>query len=443
MYLRRKIDEFLISWKNQDDRLPLIINGARQVGKTESILHFAKNHYENVVYINFIETPKYKGIIKNGYAVDNVVKEISVANNNFRFEPHKTIIIFDEIAEQPDITTALKFFAIDKRYDVICSGSLLGIHYKRIHSLSVGYKTDYNMYSLDFEEFLWAKGFDDNTVDNMLSHMIQGKRFSDLEMETFKSLFLDYVVIGGMPSIVTKYLISANFSTVDNLQKQIVLDYEGDVRKYVEGINQSKIIRILKSVPTQLAKENKKFQYSKLGPNARFRDYEGAIEWLVDTGVVKKCSIIHQFNLPLKLNEEDNDFKIYYHDTGLLIAQYDEETKDDIRANKNLGVYKGAIYENIASEALYKQNIELYNYRRSDSQLELDFIVRNKDEIIPIEVKAGSNQSKSLRTIINEGKAEKVTWGIKFSDNNIGVENNIYTFPLFTLFLLKRFLRQR
>lgn len=443
MYIKRKIDKFLLDWKNDEERLPLVISGARQVGKTESILHFANENYENVVYINFIENPKFKGIVSDGYATQDIIKKISVADTSLRFIKNKTIIIFDEIQEQPDIATALKFFAIDKGYDVICSGSLLGINYKRIHSLSVGYKTDYEMYSLDFEEFLNANGYGEKYINDIFNHMLNLEKFSDVEYNTYKKMFLDYIVLGGMPKVVESYLSKNDFSDTDKIQMQIVDDYEGDVRKYVEGLSQSKIIKVLRSIPTQLAKVNKKFQFSKISNSARAREYEDAVEWLIDCGIVKKCNIIHNLEFPLKINEEDNNYKIYYHDTGLLLSQYDEYTKEDVRIKKNIDVHRGAIYENIASEMLYKQKIDLYSYRRYDSELELDFIIRHKENIVPIEVKAGKNQSKSLRTVIGDEKYDKIKYGIKFADKNIGFENNIYTFPQWTMFLLKKFLKEK
>ena len=440
MYINRKIDKFLIDWKNSENKLPLIVSGARQVGKTESILHFANNNYKNVIYVNFVEKPKFKNIINDGYSVEDIIKNITLLDTKFVFKEYETIIIFDELQEQPDIATALKFFAIDKKYDVICSGSLLGINYKRIHSLSVGYKTDYDMYSLDFEEFLIANGIQENNINEIFEHMMNLEKFSELQFDLYNKLFLDYIVIGGMPNVVNDYLITKSFSNIISIQNQIVKDYEGDVRKYVEGLNQSKIIKLLRNIPIQLAKDNKKFQFSKINSKARAKDYEYAVEWLIDSGIIKKCNIIHNLDLPLKINEEDNNFKIYYHDTGLLLSQYDEYTKEDIRINKNINIYRGAIYENIASEMLYKQKIDLYCFKRKDSQLEIDFVIRHKDNIIPIEIKAGKNQSKSLRTIIDNNRYEKVNYGIKFADKNVGFEKNIYTLPNWTMFLLKKFL---
>ncbi len=277
MYFKRKIDDFLIQWKNDPAHKPLIVKGARQIGKTESILHFAKEQYNNVVYINFVLDRKYRTIASDGYDVDTVTKNISLANPALRFTPGETIIVFDEIQEYPDIATTLKAFRQDGRFDVICSGSMLGINYKKIHSNSVGNKTDYEMFSMDFEEFLLAKGYRGEQIDNILKHMIKLEPFSETELNVYKTLFLDYCVLGGMPEVVRGYIETGTFSGSLEIQRQIRMDYEEDVRKYAEGLDQAKIMSVYRSVPAQLAKENKKFQFSKIEKNARSREYTGWI----------------------------------------------------------------------------------------------------------------------------------------------------------------------
>ena len=264
MYLKRKIDDYLLEWKNKKDKLPLIVKGARQIGKTESIIHFAKENYTNIVSINFVLEQKYKTILSDGYSVDEIIKNISLIDPSKRFIQNETLIIFDELQEFPDIATSLKAFKIDGRFDVICSGSLLGINYKKIHSNSVGYKTDYEMYSMDFEEFLWAKGYTDVQILEILKHMQGGVPFSETELMIYKALFLDYCVLGGMPAVVRRYIESNTFSDTLEIQRQIQLDYEEDIRKYAQGLDQSKIVSVYRSVPVQLAKENKKFQLSKI-----------------------------------------------------------------------------------------------------------------------------------------------------------------------------------
>ena len=302
MYFKRKIDDFLLNWKEDISHKPLIIKGARQIGKTESILHFAGNVYANVVYINFVLDKRFRAIVSDGYDVDTVIKNISLVDPNLKFVPGETVIIFDEIQEYPDVATCLKSFNIDRRFDIICSGSMLGINYKKIHSNSVGNKTDYEMYSMDFEEFLWAKGYTQEHIDDILRHMIELKPFNETELNVYKALFLDYCVLGGMPDVIRGYIETGTFSGSTAVQEQIRLDYEEDVRKYAEGLDQAKIISVYRSVPSQLAKENKKFQFNKIDKNARSREYTGCIEWLIDAGVIIECQCLGYPELPLKGN---------------------------------------------------------------------------------------------------------------------------------------------
>ena len=442
VYFKRKIDEFLADWKNNHSRKPLIVKGARQIGKTESILHFAHENYENVVYINFVLDKKYTTIVNDGYDVETVVKNITLINPSTKFIPDKTLIVFDEIQEYPDIATSLKAFNLDKRYDVICSGSMLGINYKKIHSNSVGSKTDYEMFSMDFEEFLWAKGYEDTAINSILEHMISLTPFSETEVSVYKSLFLDYCVLGGMPDVIKGYIKTGTFSQSLEIQGQIRLEYEEDVRKYAEGLDQAKIISVYRSIPAQLAKENKKFQFSIIDKKARSREYTGCIEWLIDAGVVTECNCLNYPELPLKGNVDNSKYKLYYPDTGLLISALDEEAQEDLRVNKNLGVYKGALYENFVAEAFVKQGLGLFYYKKDNSTLEEDFFVRSKNELIPVEVKSNNDSSKSLTALIKSDRYADIKHGIKLGDFNVGVANNIYTFPYFCAFMLKAYLQK-
>ena len=443
MYLKRKIDYFLKQWKEDKEHKPLIVKGARQVGKTESILHFAKENYSNIIYINFALEKKYTKILDDGYDVDSIIKNITLVNSSIDFQERETIIIFDEIQEYPDIATTLKSFKIDGRYDVICSGSMLGINYNRIHSNSVGYKTDYEMYSLDFEEFLWAKGYNDENIKDIFNHMVELKPFSDNQLRVYKSLFLDYCVLGGMPDVVRTYITTKSFTSTLNIQRQIMLDYEEDVRKYAIGLDQTKILSVYRSVPSQLGKENKKFQFNKIAKNARSREYSGCIDWLIDARVVMQCNCLLYPELPLKGNADESKYKLYYPDTGLLVASLDDEAQEDLRMNKNLGVYKGALYENFVAEAFLKQGLGLFYYKKDNSTLEEDFFARTKDSLVPIEVKSNSNKSKSLSSLIKNENYHDINFGIKLGDFNVGLANNIYTFPYFCSFLIKEFLKSK
>ena len=440
IHLERKVDTFLESWRNNPNRKPLIIKGPRQVGKTESIRQFAARHYGNVVEINFVEEPKYKMITADGYKAEDIIKNITRLDPFKKFVSGKTLIFFDELQEFPEISTALKFFCIDGRFDVICSGFMLGIQYRRIESNSVGYKTDYEMYSFDFEEFLWAKGYDGSFVDDLLEHMKEHKPLNDVTMSVCEGLFLDYCVLGGMPAVVREYIEKGTFEGSLETQRQLLADYKEDIRKYAEGLDQTRILNVFNQIPPQLAKKNKKFQISKVASGARFKDYRGCIEWLKDAGMINICYCLHFPELTLKGNYEETKYKLYFADSGLLVAMLDDAAQDDLRMNKNLGVYKGALYENIVGEALVKCGYELYYYKREDSTLEEDFFVRTASDLIPVEVKAADGRSKSLRTLIEGKKYSDIHFGIKFAGRNIGYSDNIYTFPYFCTFLLKRYL---
>lgn len=439
--LRRKIDAYLAKWRNNPDRKPLIVKGARQVGKTFSIEEFASKTYSSIIKINFVEQPKYKSIFGDGYDVKSILKNISLLNPDFKFVDGETLFFFDELQLCPECATALKFFKLDGRYDVICSGSIMGINYREIESNSVGYKEDYEMYSLDFEEFLWARGYSDVFIDEIYRHLVEIKPFSSLEMDTLYNLFLDYAVLGGMPAVVNTFVKNGNFSETLNIQRQLLKDYEEDITKYAEGLDKAKIKAVYSHITTFLSKENKRFQITKISKTARNRDYVGCIEWLKDAGVINVCYCLNLPELPLKGNYDSKLYKIYFKDTGLLIASLDEEAQEDLRANKNLGTYKGAIYENIVADMLVKQGYGLYYYSSDKPYLEMDFFVRSADSLIPVEVKAKDRATASLNNLLKREKYSDIKYGIKLGHLNIGFNGKFFTFPYFLTFLLKRFIR--
>ena len=443
MLLKRKIDSYLQSWKTSLGKKPLIVNGARQIGKTRSIEWFAKNNYGHVVQINFVEQPKYKGIFDDGFEVDSIIKNISLLNPDYEFVANDTLLFFDELQACPNCATALKFFKIDGRYDVICSGSLMGINYREIESNSVGYKEDYEMHSMDFEEFLWAKGYSEDFVEGLYRHMHELKPFSQLQLDVLFGLFREYVTLGGMPEVVNTYIRNNNFSGTLELQRQLLKDYEEDITKYVEGLDKAKVKAIYNHISTFLAKENKRFQITKVARNARNRDYVGCVDWLADAGVINVCYCMNYPELPLKGNYDPKLYKIYFKDTGLLIASLDEEAQDDLRANKNLGTYKGAIYENIVGDMLVKQGYGLFYYSSDKPALEMDFFVRDADSLIPVEVKAMDGATASLNNLLKDDKYPDVKYGIKLGYKNVGFNGKSYTFPYFLTFLLKRFVAGR
>lgn len=440
--MKRKVDSYLLEWKQQKNHKPLVIGGARQVGKTYSVRNLGKS-YSSYVEINFVTNPEYKSIFQEGYGVENVIKNISFRSPDKRFIAGDTLIFFDEMQEHPDCATSLKFFKEDDRFDVICSGSLMGLNYRDISSNSVGYKTDFKMYAFDFEEFLWAKGYSDEQVELLLQHLVTLTPFNDLEMSVMTNLFLEYSVVGGMPEIVGNYIQNNHFHGILPLQRQLLSDYEEDIVKYATGMDKAKIKNVYRHIPVFLAKENKKFQISKISSNARNRSYAGCVDWLEDSGMVNICHNLQFPELPLKGNYIPNQYKIYYHDNSLLLAAMDDEAGEDLRKNQHLGVYKGAVYENLVSEALVKMGYNLYYYKKENAQLEMDFFIRDAETLIPVEVKAKKGATKSLNSLIESDHYPDIHYGIKLCAQNVGFNGRFYTFPYFCTFLLKRWIAER
>ena len=441
--LKRKIDDYLIEWKKNKNRLPLIIKGARQIGKTNAIRHFGNNNYTTFIEINFALQPQFKTIFEEGFEVDNIIKNITLKMPELELNEYDTLIFFDEMQDCVSTATSLKSFREDGRYDVICSGSLMGINYKEIESNSVGNKEDYIMNSLDFEEFLWAKGYSNEQINDLYKHMVELKPLSNTQYDVMMSNFKDYMIVGGMPAIVSRFIENKNFSGILKMQQQILLDYEEDITKYAGGLDKTKILNCYRKIPVFLGNENKKFQISKIADGARNREYVGIIEWLANAGIVNISYAMEQACLPLKGNYNPDNYRLYFADTGLLIGSLDEEVQYDLRNNENMNTYKGAIYENITSDMLVKEGYNLYFYKNDSKKVEMDFMVRDKNSLIPIEVKANNNATISLNNLINNNLYKDIKYGIKLCNKNIGFNGKFYTFPYFLTFLLKKFLKEK
>ena len=441
--LKRKIDDFLINWKNSSSKLPLIVKGARQIGKTNAIRNFGNNNYKTFIEINFALQPQFKTIFEEGFEVDNIIKNITLKMPELELNEHNTLIFFDEMQDCVSTATSLKAFREDGRYDVICSGSLMGINYKEIESNSVGNKEDYIMKSLDFEEFLWAKGYSNEQIDDLYKHMLDLKPLSNMQYDVMMSNFKEYMIVGGMPAIVSQFVQNKNFSGILRMQQQILLDYEEDITKYAGGLDKTKILNCYRKIPVFLGNENKKFQISKIADGARNREYVGVVEWLANAGIVNISYAMEQASLPLKGNYNPDNYRLYFADTGLLIGSLDEEVQEDLRNNENMNTYKGALYENIVSDMLVKERYNLYFYKDDSKKIEMDFMVRDKNSLIPIEVKANNNATISLNNLINNNLYKDIKYGIKLCNKNIGFNGKFYTFPYFLTFLLKRYLKEK
>ncbi|MCQ2770891.1 MAG: ATP-binding protein, partial [Clostridia bacterium] len=336
-----------------------------------------------------------------------------------------------------------KSFKLDGRFDVICSGSLMGINYNEIESNAVGYKEDYNMKSLDFEEFLWALGYSENQIEDVYHDLLNGTPLSNSAFTALSSAFKDFIVVGGMPNIVKTFVEQKNFSGILKMQRQIIRDYEEDIMKYADGLDKTRILNAFRKIPVFLSNENKKFFVTKIEKGKKGRDYIGTIDWLKQAGIINVSYCLEEPSLPLKGHYNPDIYRVYFMDTGLLIGAFDDEIQEDIRSGNNLNVCKGAIYENIIGDMLVKAGYDLFFYKDEKGHLEMDFYVRDKDNLIPVEVKATDHSTVSLNNLIEKDKYHDISFGIKLAHKNIGFNGKFYTIPYFLTFMLKRFLKER
>ena len=430
--LRRKIEADLLAWKNRSDHTGLVVKGARQVGKTFIIEKFARENYEHVVCLNFIENPGFTAIFDGDLNAESLIKQISVRVPGAELVPNRTLIFLDEIQHCPNARTALKFLAMDGRFDVIASGSLLGINYKEVPSFPVGYTEHLDMYSLDFEEFLWANGIGESDISGLKQNFVSGKPVLPAIHARMMELFRDYILVGGMPKAVSEFISSNNLANVLRLQRNILRDYEDDIAKYAEGSEKVKARACFLSIPRQLAKDHKKFQYSVVEKKGTAAKFSGSLMWLYDAGIINFCYNLGKPELPLEGNVREDCFKVYMRDTGLLMAMLEDGAQEDI-LDGNLGIYKGAIYENIIADILAKSGRRLYYFER-DGRLEVDFIIRFGRKATAVEVKSAENtKAKSLSTLLKNGEVEQ---GIKLSGRNIEIRGATVNYPLYLAMFL-------
>ena len=449
--LRRKIEDTLTQWKNAIGHKPLVIMGIRQCGKTFIVQHFATTHYKTVIYINFIKQPERINVFVGSKDVNSILLNLSAQIQGVTFTPGDTCFIFDEIQECPEARTSLKFFKEDGRFDVIATGSLLGVQgygdenkkQRRrlkeqkepgINSVPVGSEDIIEMYPLDFEEFLWANGLSESVIETLRKCYHEEKPVPSgihIAMKQFLNL---YMVIGGLPEPINLFLKTNNMNEVSNAYKSILKEYRDDMVKYAPDKDKPHIRECFNSIPKQLAKDNKKFQYNKVKPGGRSDTYLGSLQWLEDAGIICRCYNTNITGLPMEGNAKDNVFKVYTADIGLLIEMLGPGVRADILQG-NLGGFKGAIFENLMADTLHKKEQNLY-YFQKDSGLELDFLVRMKGECVPLEVKAKTAQAKSVKTVLSHPEKYKVKHVIKFGDFNIGRDDRLLTLPNYMQFLL-------
>lgn len=435
--LTRKMEQKLIDWKNTENHKPLIIKGCRQCGKTFSVLDFAKKNYKHVVYLNFFENPDYVSVFSGSLEVDTIVMMLSaLLGSEAVFETGNTVLVLDEIQECPDARTALKFFRIDGRYDVIGTGSLLGVkgYGKEPKSVPVGSETIIDMYPLDFEEFLWANGVTPPVIEMLRQCLRKEIPVPEALHNRMKQLLLQYTVVGGMPDAVQTFVNTKQMDEVLQIQRDIVRSYEDDMVKYAEKKDKSKIKECFQSIPKQLSKENKKFQYAVVKKGSTSSKYAGSLQWIEDAGIVVRAYNLSITELPLDGNAEEDVFKVYMRDCGLFVSMLEDGTQFDILRG-NLHGYKGAIFENLIADIFGKMGRKLY-YFHKDSGLEVDFVIRYRGECTLVEVKAASGNTKSTKTILRHPEKYHVYHAIKLGDYNVGCSEQILTLPLYMAFLL-------
>lgn len=445
MFKRKIIDEIL-RWENslKIKKRALVIRGLRQIGKTTVVKEYCKDKYENVIYINFMDLISIKSIFDKDLIVDNIIRDLSAALPGNKFIPYKTVIIFDEIQECINARSAIKPFMLDGRFDIICTGSLMGLrgyNKKKGKGIPTGFEFPIQMYSMDFEEYLWARGIDENLIDYVENCYKNKEKVSDSVNNSFMQYYKEYLCIGGLPDSVNTFLLTKDLNQVYDVQMSILENYKDDFAKhldeeeksYVDKNELTKIMEVYNSIPSQLAKENKKFQYSTIDKKAKGREYRFAITWLEEFGLAKLCYNLNNIEFPLEGNKKEDCFKLYITDTGLFTAMLGNDTYNEI-LNGDMGIYKGSIYENIVAESFVKNNKNLYYFSKS-SGMEIDFITKIKNEIVAIEVKASNGNTKSLNELLKNEKYN-VSNAIKLVNGNIGFNNNIYTIPLYMSFLI-------
>lgn len=443
--LKRKIETYLSDWKKSDNKKPLVIKGVRQCGKTYIVKTFANDNYENVVYMNFILEPDKKSAFAGNLDVETIILNLSALIPGSRFVSGKTCIILDEIQECKEARTALKSFDMDGRFDVIATGSLLGVEgygkrkdkdkNKGEDSVPVGYETLVEMYPLDFEEFLWANGIGTNVIETVRACFENETVVPEGIHKAMMELLYRYIIVGGLPEVVNCYLDTKNVELIYEKQRTLVAEYKEDMVKYAEDSDKPHIRECFDSIPRQLAKENKKFQYSVVKKGGRASRYSGSLQWLEDAGIAKRCYNTTITELPLSGNSIPDCFKVYTTDIGILMGMLDYGTQTDILAG-NLRGYKGAIFENLMADFLCKSGQKLY-YFHKESGLEIDFLVRFSGECVIIEVKAKTGKAKSMTTVLKNKDVYHVNHGIKLGQYNVGREGSILTIPLYMGFLIK------
>lgn len=441
MILHRKMYDYLLNWRQTRGEECLFVKGARQVGKTFLVEQFGQAEYDSFIEIDFLKNPSLKGVFQGDLDSGEVLKRLTAFLPNIHLIEGSTLLFLDEIQTCSRARTALKFLARDRRFDVIASGSLLGLHYaqddddrvEEVESIPVGYEHQVTMHSLDFQEFMAALGYGPKAIELLREHFDTRTAVPPEINEKYEGLFREFMVIGGMPEAVDTFARTQDFNQVQRVQEKILATYDDDIANHAKGAEKAKVRECYQSVPMQLARENKKFRYSSVEKKATARKFSGSIQWLEDSGLVHVSRNVREPLLPLRANAKGNEFKLYVNDTGLLLAKYGQQTKLAVLQNTILGNAKGGIYENAVSESLVKSGHALHYYKTPDSTMEIEFLIESDGAVAPVEVKAGNNASASLNHF-QETFAPSVAF--KLISGNVGRSGVKVTLPHYMVMFL-------
>ena len=432
--LNRNVYNDLKKWKNSTGKKTcLLLGGVRQCGKTFIVREFGRQEYESFVEINFIMEPRMKDVFSGNIEVNNIIKRIKLLKPSASFIPGKTLLFLDEIQDCPEARTSLKFFAEDRQYDVIASGSLLGVGFGDVHSIPVGYESRIRMYPLDFHEFLWANGIDEDAISDLKKYSDGLTKVNSAVDSTLIEKLREYMVVGGLPDAVNEYIASGDYASVHEVQERILMDYQDDIAKYTESGDRIKAKQCFLSIPKQLTKDNHKFQYSVVEKRGTARKFANSIDWLTASGMIYVSNNVNTPSFPLKAYSIDDQFRIYLCDIGLYNAMFGYQMKEAIISDKLTGPAKGSDYEALIADIFSKKGYKLYYYKRADSTLEIEFLLEKDAEVVPVEVKAKKGPTKSLNEIL---KDDNITAGYKLSNRNTGREDKKIILPLYMAMFL-------
>lgn len=432
--LRRKFYDRLVQWKATKHQECLLVKGARQIGKTFIVEKFGREQYESFIEINFILQPEACSIFEGSLKAEDLYRKISAYDATRRMVPGRTLIFLDEIQECANARTALKSFALDGRYDVVASGSLLGIKYKNKKarerhvpkSIPVGYERQVTMHSLDFEEFLWARGIAEEAIGILKGYCERRETVPDAVNRKYSDLLREYLIVGGMPAVVNAYVASGDFGPVQEEQEKILASYVDDIHKYAESTDIPKIEACYRAIPRLLARENRKFKYAEVEKGGSERKYASSVDWLCDASLASRALNVTVAEVPLNAQVRDGWFKLYLSDVGLLSALYGTETKGLLYSGRLKGNAKGGLYENLIAGVLERKGIPLYYFKNEDGSREIEFAIERDGGIVPIEVKASNGATVSLNEVLEK---PQTPYGYKFIDGNVGVSGKKITLP--------------